>query len=67
MLSICYEGIAIPLFWRLLKKAASTTAKEQIELLSRFVNTFGKNQYKACFRAIAPKFKNEPGKVQGKG
>lgn len=42
MLSICYEGIAIPLFWRLLKKAGSTTAKEQIELLSRFVNTFGK-------------------------
>jgi hypothetical protein len=42
MLSICYEGIAIPLFWRLLKKAGSTTAEEQIELLSRFVNTFGK-------------------------
>lgn len=43
MLSICYEGIAIPLFWRLLKKAGSTTAKEQIELLSRFINTFGKD------------------------
>lgn len=42
MLSICYEGIAIPLFWRLLKKAGSTTAKEQIELLSRFIDTFGK-------------------------
>lgn len=42
MLSICYEGIAIPLFWRLLKKAGSTTATEQIELLSRFINTFGK-------------------------
>ena len=42
MLSICYEGIAIPLFWRLLKKAGSTTAKEQIELVSRFINTFGK-------------------------
>ena len=42
MLSICYEGIAIPVFWRLLKKAGSTTAKEQIELLSRFINTFGK-------------------------
>lgn len=42
MLSICYEGIAIPLFWRLLKKAGNTTAKEQIELLSRFINAFGK-------------------------
>ncbi|STY26235.1 transposase [Legionella taurinensis] len=42
MLSICYEGIAIPIFWRLLKKAGSTTGKEQIELLSRFINTFGK-------------------------
>lgn len=42
MLSICYEGMAIPLFWCLLKKAGSTTAKEQIELLSRFINTFGK-------------------------
>jgi len=42
MLSICYEGIAIPLFWRLLNKAGSTTANEQIELLSRFINTFGK-------------------------
>ncbi|RJT39797.1 transposase, partial [Legionella taurinensis] len=42
MLSICYEGIAIPIFWRLLKKAGSTTGHEQIELLSRFINTFGK-------------------------
>lgn len=31
MLSICYEGIAIPIFWRLLNKAGSTTAKEQID------------------------------------
>lgn len=42
MLSICYEGIAIPIFWRLLNKAGSTTAQEQIELLSRFIKTFGK-------------------------
>ncbi|HIC7358970.1 TPA: IS4 family transposase [Legionella pneumophila] len=42
MLSICYEGIAIPIFWRLLNKAGGTTVKEQIELLSRFINTFGK-------------------------
>lgn len=42
MLSVCYEGIAIPLFWCLLNKAGSTTSNEQIELLSRFINTFGK-------------------------
>lgn len=44
MLSICYEGIAIPLFWKLLEKAGSTSAREQIELVSRFVNTFGKER-----------------------
>jgi hypothetical protein len=43
MLSICYEGIAIPLFWKLLKKAGCSTAKEQIDLLSRFTNVFGKD------------------------
>lgn len=44
MLTVCYEGIAIPLFWTLLNKAGSSTAKEQIELVSRFVNTFGKER-----------------------
>lgn len=42
MLSICYEGIAIPVFWSLLNKAGTTNAKEQIALLSQFVETFGK-------------------------
>lgn len=42
MLSICYEGIAIPIFWRLLNKAGTTNAKEQIALLSQFIDTFGK-------------------------
>lgn len=42
MLSICYEGIAIPLFWKLLNKAGTTTAKEQIEIVSRFIDAFGK-------------------------
>ncbi|MFV0821270.1 IS4 family transposase [Legionella micdadei] len=41
MLSICYEGIAIPIFWKLLRKAGNTTGKEQIELISRFIKTFG--------------------------
>jgi hypothetical protein len=42
MLSICYEGIAIPLFWQLLDKAGSTNAEEQVALLTRFINAFGK-------------------------
>ena len=44
MLSACYEGQAIPLFWTLLNKAGSTNASEQIELISRFINSFGKEQ-----------------------
>lgn len=47
MLSICYEGIAIPLFWTVLKKAGSSNAHEQIELLSRFVKVFGKSVIQA--------------------
>lgn len=42
MLSVCYEGLAIPLFWTLLDKAGTTTAKEQINLISRFIALFGK-------------------------
>lgn len=41
MLSICYEGSAIPLFWKLLNKAGTSSAKEQIELVSRFIDTIG--------------------------
>lgn len=44
MLSVCYEGIAIPLFWTLLNKAGNTTAKEQIALISRFTTLFGKER-----------------------
>lgn len=44
MLSVCYEGVAIPIFWTLLNKAGSSTAKEQIALISRFTDTFGKDQ-----------------------
>ena len=44
MLSVCYEGLAIPLFWKLLNKAGNSTASEQIALISKFTNTFGKAQ-----------------------
>ncbi len=43
MLSAVYEGIAIPLLWRLLPKAGNSCGKEQIELLTRFTDLFGKD------------------------
>jgi len=46
MLCICYEGIAIPIFWRLLNKAGNSTGQEQIELLEQFTRLFGKHQIK---------------------
>lgn len=41
-LAIGYEGIAIPVFWSLLNKAGNSTSKEQIDLITRFINIFGK-------------------------
>jgi hypothetical protein len=42
MLSVCYEGIAIPLFWTLLRKAGTSNAQEQQRLVERFINCFGR-------------------------
>lgn len=42
MLSVAYEGIAIPLFWKLLDKAGNTKDHERQELVNRFTDTFGK-------------------------
>lgn len=47
MLSICHEGIAIPIFWNLLNKAGNSSGLEQINLVQRFIKTFGKKQIKA--------------------
>lgn len=41
MLGIAHEGMAIPLFWKLLPKAGSSNFKEQKELINCFVKTFG--------------------------
>lgn len=41
MLSICHEGIAIPIFWTLLPKAGNSSGKEQISLVEKFINCFG--------------------------
>lgn len=42
MLAVAYEGIAIPLFWQLLPKGGSSCVEEQVSLIKRFINTFGK-------------------------
>lgn len=45
MLGITYEGIAIPIYWKLLdNKGGSSNAKQQIALIQRFIKTFGQHQ-----------------------
>jgi hypothetical protein len=41
MLGFAYEGIAIPLFWKLLPKAGNASAAEHIALVERFISVFG--------------------------
>lgn len=41
MLSVSYEGLAIPLFWHLLDKAGNSNFQEQKALINKFVHTFG--------------------------
>ena len=41
MLSICYEGIAIPLLWDVLNKEGTCSGAEQIRLCKRFIMRFG--------------------------
>lgn len=41
MLAIAYEGMAIPLFWKLLPKGGSSNFAEQKELINLFVKNFG--------------------------
>lgn len=43
-LGVCYEGIAIPLFWKLLKKAGNAKASEHKTLIKRFIRVFGKER-----------------------
>ena len=44
MLGIAYEGIAIPLLWKLLDKAGNASAKEHCELVDSFINKFDKSR-----------------------
>ena len=41
MLSVAYEGLAIPICWHLLNKAGSSSFEEQKCLLNEFIGRFG--------------------------
>lgn len=43
MLSVCYEGIAFPLLWKMLPKKGNSNSEERIRLLKRFIALFGKD------------------------
>lgn len=47
ILSIVYKGIAIPLFWNLLPKRGNSDTAERIEIISRFIEQFGKSKIAA--------------------
>ena len=40
MLSVCYDGIAFPLLWKLLAKKGNTNTKERTDLLENFIMAF---------------------------
>lgn len=44
MLSVAYEGIAIPLFWKLLPHCGSSNFDYQKDLINHFINNFGKDR-----------------------
>jgi Transposase DDE domain len=48
MLSVCYDGIAFPLLWKLLAKKGNTNTKERTELMEKFIKLFGKE----CIKAV---------------
>lgn len=41
VLSIAYEGIAIPIYWSLLDKEGTSDTPERIAIMVRFIDTFG--------------------------
>ena len=41
MISLCYEGIALPFYWKVLKKNGSTSGREQIELVEKVLQLIG--------------------------
>lgn len=44
MLGIVYKGVAIPLYWKLLNTGGNSDTSDRIEVLSRFIKSFGKDR-----------------------
>ena len=42
MLSVCHEGMALPLMWTMLEKRGNSNSLEQITLIERFIRLFDK-------------------------
>jgi hypothetical protein len=42
MISVAYEGVAIPLIWKMLPKKGNSNSQERIELLDKYILLFGK-------------------------
>jgi Transposase DDE domain len=42
-LAIAYKGIAIQIYWELLDKKGNSDSKERIDLITKFINKFGKD------------------------
>lgn len=41
MLSVTYEGLAIPLYWKCLSSKGTSNTQDRIELVNRFISDFG--------------------------
>lgn len=41
MLSVCYQGVGIPIMWSMLEKRGNSNTKERIELINRYIELFG--------------------------
>ena len=48
MLSVCYDGIAFPLLWKMLTKKGNSNTKERTNMIAQFVKLFGKG----CIKAV---------------
>ena len=42
MLGVCYNGVAFPLLFTMLKKRGNSNSQERIDLINRFISLFGK-------------------------
>lgn len=40
-ISVCYQGVAIPLLWTMLPKRGNSNQKERTDLINRFISLFG--------------------------